>query len=172
MNSPRPRGATLVVGLILLSLVTLLGLAGASTAHVEQQLAQNEQYRDAAAAAASAGIETALARLAAMDTPSPILEIRDSMPEPRDRFEVSLRFAGYETALPQEAGGDLAGAHFEIVSTGYSARRAVDRQVTDVMRVMHSADAEPLPCGAEADGRRCYVDGDIARLSWRRVTVE
>jgi Tfp pilus assembly protein PilX len=172
MSTHRPRGATLVVGLILLSLVTLLGLAGASTAHVEQQLAQNEQYRDAAAAAASAGIEIAIARVAAMAAPVAVTELRESLPGPRDRFEVTLRFAGYETALPQETGGDLVGAHFEIVSTGYSARRAVDRQVAEVMRVMPSADAEPLPCGAQAEGRRCYVDGDIARLSWRRVTVE
>jgi Tfp pilus assembly protein PilX len=172
MSAHRSHGATLVVGLILLSLVTLLGLAGASTAHVEQQLAQNEQYRDAAAAAASAGIEIALARIAAMESPIAVTELRESMPEPRDRLELTLRFAGYETALPQEAGGDLVGAHFEILSTGYSARRAVDRQIADVMRVVHSADAEPQPCGPEAEGRRCYAGGDIARLSWRRVTVE
>jgi Tfp pilus assembly protein PilX len=172
MSAPRPRGATLVVGLILLSLVTLLGLAGASTAHVEQQLAQNEQYRDAAAAAASAGIEVAIARLSAMEPSATTTGLRESMPDPRDRFEVTLRFAGYELALPQAAGGHLVGAHFEIVSTGYSARRAVDRQVADVIRVVPSADAEPLPCGAEAEGRRCSADGDIARLSWRRVTVE
>ena len=42
MRLARQRGATLVVGLMLLTLVTLLGLAGASSAHVERLLAQNE----------------------------------------------------------------------------------------------------------------------------------
>ena len=48
---------------MLLSLVTLLGLAGASSAHVEAQLAQNEQFRENAASAASAGIEFAISRI-------------------------------------------------------------------------------------------------------------
>lgn len=168
----RPRGATLVVGLILLSLVTLLGLAGASTAHVETQLAQNEQFREAAAAAASAGLEVAVARIAAADLPAAApSEIREPHAGTNDRYEVSVRFAGFEAALPQEPGNELAGAHFEIVSTGYSARRAVDRQVAGVMRVVRAAGAATLPCG-EDTGQRCWAEGDIARLSWRRVTVE
>ena len=57
------RGATLVVGLMLLTLVTLLGLAGAATAHIEPQLAHNEQFRENAASAASAGIEVAISRI-------------------------------------------------------------------------------------------------------------
>lgn len=166
------RGATLVVGLILLSLVTLLGLAGASTAHIESQLAQNEQFRESAVAAASAGIEVAVARIAAADLPAAAPSgIREPMPGTRDRYEVTVRFAGFEAALPQDPGEELAGAHFEIVSTGYSARRAVDRQVADVMRVVRAAGTSALPCGDDT-GHRCWAEGDIARLSWRRVTVE
>lgn len=167
----RPRGATLVVGLILLSLVTLLGLAGASTAHVERQLAQNEQFRDAAAAAASAGIEVAVARLATTEAPAALSEWRETVPGTRERYEVTVRLTGYERTLPQANGANLAGAHFEIVSTGYSARRAMDRQVVDVMRVVHAPDSAPASCGDDT-GRRCWAAGDIARLSWRRVTVE
>jgi Tfp pilus assembly protein PilX len=173
MKRSRARGATLVVGLILLSLVTLLGLAGASAAHIEQRLAQNEQFRENAATAASAGIEIAISRIVTSPTPAaaPTL-LRESMPEASDRFEVSIRFAGFETALPQEPGGDLVGAHFEIASTGFGASRAVDRQRASVMRVVRSADAAPLPCGPDAAGRHCYAVGEIARLSWQRVTVE
>jgi Tfp pilus assembly protein PilX len=173
MSLARARGATLVVGLILLSLVTMLGLAGASTAHVEQQLAQNEQFRDAAAAAASAGIEVAIARIAVAESPSSVpRSLRESMPGTTDRIDVAIRFVGYETALPQAPGGDLTGAHFEIVSTGFSARRAVDRQRADVMHVVHAADAEPQICGDEAAGRHCYTAGEMARLAWQRVNVE
>jgi Tfp pilus assembly protein PilX len=172
MSAARARGATLVVGLILLSLVTLLGLAGASTAHVERQLAQNELFRERAAAAAGAGLEIAIGRIAAAATPASVpTQWREPL-DGTDRFEVTIRFAGLETALPQEPGGDLAGAHFEIASTGYSARRAVDRQRMNLVRVVHSPDAVPQPCGPEAGGRRCYAAGDIARLSWQRVTVE
>ena len=173
MSLARTRGATLVVGLILLSLVTLLGLAGASTAHVEQQLAQNEQFRESAAAAASAGIEMAIARIAASGNPATVpAALREPVPGTNDRAEVSIRFVGVETSLPQAPGGDLAGAHFEIVSSGFSARRAVDRQRAGVMRVIHSTEAEPRACGIEAAGRHCYAAGEIARLSWQRVTVE
>jgi hypothetical protein len=166
-------GATLVVGLILLSLVTLLGLAGASTAHVEQQLAQNEQFRENAASAASAGIEIAISRIVTSPTPASVSEFFEApMPGSADRFEVRIHLAGMETALAQTPGGKLAGAHFDIDSTGFSARRAVDRQLATVMFVVPSAAATPLPCEPEVPGRRCHIAGALTRLSWRRASVE
>ena len=166
-------GATLVVGLILLSLVTLLGLAGAGSAHVEQQLAQNEQFRENAASTASAGIETAISRIVTSPSPaSAPTRFDEPMPGTADRFEVRLHFAGLELALPQAPGGHLAGAHFDIESTGYSARHAVDRQRAAVMLVVSSAEALPLPCAPEAPGRRCVVAGVLERLSWQRVAVD
>jgi hypothetical protein len=172
MNRRGAGGATLVVGLILLSLVTLLGLAGASTAHVEQQLAQNEQFRENAASAASAGIEIAISRIVTTATPAAVpASLRDVVPGTTDRFETTTRFVGFEPALPQVAGELLAGAHFEISSTGYSARRAVDRQRADVMLVVSSPDGIPLPCEPEIS-RHCYVAGELARLSWQRVVPD
>ena len=168
----RPRGAALIVGLILLSLVTLLGLAGAGSAHVEQQLAQDEQFRENAASAASAGIEIAISRI--VTSPSPAIvppSFDEPMPGTADRVEVRVRFAGIERALPQAPGGQLVGAHFDIESTGYSMRRAVDRQRATVMLVIPSATATPLPCAPEAPGRRCVVAGALERLSWQRVAV-
>jgi type II secretory pathway component PulK len=169
----RSRGATLVVGLILLSLVTLLGLAGAGSAHVEQVLAQNEQFRENAASAASAGIEIAISRILTSTSPATVpTRLDEPMPGTSDRIEVRLRFAGLEPALPQAPGGNLVGAHFDIESTGFSARRAVDRQRANVMLVIHSAAATPLPCAPESPGRRCHVAGELARLSWQRVALE
>jgi type II secretory pathway component PulK len=173
MRLRRSRGATLVVGLILLSLVTLLGLAGAGSAHVEQVLAQNEQFRENAASAASAGIEVAISRIVTSPSPATVpTSFDEPMPGTDDRYEVRVHFAGIEPALAQAPGGHLVGAHFDIESTGHSARNAVDRQRATVMRVIRSAGATPLACAPEAPGRRCHVDGELARLSWQRVAVE
>lgn len=173
MSRRRTRGASLVVGLILLSMVTLLGLAGAGSAHVEQVLAQNEQFRENAASAASAGIEVAISRIVNSPSPASVpASIDEPMPGTVDRYVVSVHFAGLEPALPQAPGGLLVGAHFDIESTGYSARRAVDRQRANVMLVVRSAGATPVPCEPEAPGRRCRARGELERLSWQRVAVE
>jgi hypothetical protein len=181
MNTHRQMGTTLVVGLILLSLVTLLGLAGAGTVHVERQLAQDEQFRENAASAASAGIELSLGHI--VITPAPVAVPSSAsgfVPGVAQRFETVTRFAGYELALPQTAGSNLAGAHFEITSTGYSARRAVDRQRAEVMLVVNApvstrdatpASAQPRDCEPVAPGH-CFELGQLVRLSWQRLAVE
>ena len=104
MKPDRQRGTTLVVGLLLLAVVTLLGLAGADSAHIERQLARNEQFRENAASAASAGIEYAISRIVSSPPPdSDAAPVSAAAPLPgsRDRFETVTRFAGYEAALPQ-----------------------------------------------------------------------
>ncbi len=168
------RGAALAVGLILLTLVTLLGLAGASAAHVEWLLAHNETFRENAASAASAGIEMAILEIVNSEPAAVPARLADRVPGSSDRFEVSIRFAGFETSLPQVPGTRATGAHFEIVSTGFAARRAVDRQRVDLMRVVESA-AAPEAMGADCEPlvpRHCHVPGELERLSWQRVALE
>ena len=166
------RGATLAVGLILLALVTLLGLAGASAAHVERLLAQDEAFRENAATAASAGIEMAIRVI--MNSPDPggvPARLTAHMPGSADTCEVGLRFMGYEKSLPQAPGSHLAGAHFDIVSTGWSARNTVNRQRADVMWVVESSEATPTDC-APLVPRRCLTRGALERISWQRGAVE
>lgn len=167
------RGSALVVGLIILSLVTLLALASSSSAHVERLLAQNDAFRENAAFAASAGIEMAISAILTSTDPAtvdPVVSGR--MPGLEDSFEARVRFAGYESALPQAPGVQVAGAHFEIASTGRSARHAVDRQRAGVLWVvaapeeMAAADCEPLV------PRHCFQRGELLRLSWQRVPSE
>lgn len=174
MNSSRQRGTTLAVGLILLALVTLLGLAGAGTAHVEQLLAQNEGFRENAATAASAGIEMAIRAIVNSSDPASVpASLAGRAPGSADSFRVSLRFAGFERSLPQAPGARLAGAHFEIVSTGSSTRHAIDRQRANVMWVVESADAGLLPADCvPLVARRCHARGGLERISWQRVPVE
>ena len=165
----RERGATLVVGLVLLTLVTLLGLAGAATAHIETQLAHNEQFRENAASAASAGIELAISRI--VTTPEPVsFASSATFTDLASRCEIRVRFMGYDVALPQDDGANLAGAHFEITSTGYSARRAVDRQRAIVMQVATAAVPAPASgCEPAVAGVHCHRDGELVRLSWQRL---
>ena len=165
----RQRGTTLVVGLVLLALVTLLGLAGAATAHIENQLAHNEQFRENAASAASAGIELAISRIVTTSEPASFTT-RATFPDIAGRCEIRVRFMGLEAALPQDAGANLAGAHFEITSTGYSSRRAIDRQRAIVMHVTSAVAPVPASgCEPAVAGVHCHRAGELVRLSWQRM---
>ena len=170
-NQSRTRGAALAVGLVLLTLVTLLGLAGASVAHVERVLAQNEVFRENAAAAASAGIEMAMREISSSDPAAVPARLEGLVPGTNNRFEVTLRLAGFETSLPQAPGARVTGAHFDVFSTGYGPRHAVDRQRASLMRVVHDVAATPLDCEPVVPGH-CHADGEIELLSWQRVPAE
>lgn len=169
-GAKRQRGATLAVGLILLALVVLLGLAGAHAAHVERRLAQNERFRENAASAASAGIEYAISRIVTSPDPDSVrADFSGALPASSAQYAVTTRFAGREPALPVADGARVAGAHFEILSTGRSAR-SVDRQRATVMLVVDSPEATPLPCIVGT--MQCLAAGDLVRTSWQRVPIE
>ena len=153
---------------MLLTLVTLLGLAGAATARIEAQLAHNEQFRENAASAASAGVEVAISRI--VTTPEPAsFSASAALPGSASRYEIQVRFLGYDIALPQVAGAHLAGAHFEILSTGFSSRRAIERQRAIIMRVGASEPIAAPECEPVVAGVHCHEAGEWARLSWQRL---
>lgn len=164
------RGSALVVGLVLLSVITLLGLAGATAARVEMQLAHDQRFRENAASAASAGIESAISHMTGTTHDSDF-SLNASLPgrESSARFEVLARFMGHEYGIPQTPGANLAGGHYEILSTGFSARGAIDAQRAIVMRVVPartpaaSGDCEP------AAPVRCLTANEVVRLSWQRL---
>jgi len=96
----RQRGATLAVGLILLALVTLLGLAGASAAHVERLLAQDQAFRENAANAASAGIEMAIRAIVNSSDPAAVAtRLAARMPGSATRGVSSRRSPRSATAI-------------------------------------------------------------------------
>jgi hypothetical protein len=167
------RGSALAVGLIILSLVILLALAGASSAHVERMLAQNDAFRENADFAASAGIEMAISAILSSAQPETVdPQVSGSLDGMNGRFEARVRFLGYEDALPQAPDARLQGAHFEVLSTGHAARRAIDRQRATVMWVVES----PLPVATSdctpTTKLHCHRAGELERLSWQRVHVE
>jgi len=158
---------------MLLTVVTLLALAAAGSAHIERVLAQNDGFRENAASAASAGIEMAIRAIVTSSEPAAVpAHLTGTLPDSSDRYDVSLQLAGFETALPQESGSPLAGAVFDIRSTGSSARHAVDYQRAGVLWVVDApgeitaADCQPL---APA---HCHRRGELERLSWQRVPTE
>ena len=173
MSAAGQRGTTLVIGLLLLSVVMLLGLAGAHGANIERQLARNEQFRENAASAASAGIEYAISRIVSSPPPDSAFapySAAASLPGSSERFETQTRFIGYEEALPQAGGRNLAGAHFEITSTGYSAGRAVDRQRVGIMLVVPArVPATARECAPAVAGIPCFEENQLVRLSWQRI---
>jgi Tfp pilus assembly protein PilX len=163
------RGTTLAVGLMLLALVTLLGLAGASAARVEYRLALNERFRENAASAASAGIELFQRRLMNSTPDAAPTTLRGTVPGTSDEFDVQSRFAGLELSLPQAAGANLAGAHFDVLSVGRSAAGATDRQRAAVMLVIDSPEPiTALDCAPLAP-RACHERGRVERLAWHRM---
>ena len=156
---------------MLLTVVTLLGLAGAGSARVEQQLARNDQFRENAASAASAGIEHAIRQIVTSIDPEAVpATLRVTLPGSVDRYETMTRFVGYDMAVPQRPGSHLAGAHFEISSTGFSARNTVDRQHARVMLAVIDPSAPAAEC-APANSLRCFEQGELARLSWQRAAL-
>ena len=162
------RGTALVAGLLLLTLISLLGLAGAAAAQVELQLARNEQFRENAVSAASAGIEIAIRQVTSSPPEAVPVRVHASLPDSSDQVEIRTRFLGYEFDLPQEPGARVAGAHYEILSTGHAPRASTDRQRALVMRVVEvaepaSADCEPVVAA------RCATAGELRRLSWQRL---
>jgi hypothetical protein len=170
MKRPRQSGAALAVGLVLLTLVTLLGLAAAGNAHVARLLAQNQSFRENAATAASAGIEMAIRAIVTSSTPTAVpARLTGQVPGTGDQFEVRLESLGEELALPQEPGDRLAAVHFEILSTGHGARRAADRQRAVVIWVIEGSEASGRADCMPLAPRHCHRLGEIERLSWQRV---
>lgn len=125
----RQQGAALVVSLLLLLVLTLLAISGMNTASLELMMAGNEQYRQNAFQAAETGIEQA---------------IRDGGFNPGVLSEGPTAGTiegsatdSYTTTIETQLGGLAQGAiwgnswnsfstyHFEIQSTGTSARNAI-----------------------------------------------
>ena len=163
------RGVSLAIGLVLLSIVTLLALAGASGAHVEQLLAQNETFRENAGFAASAGIEVAIRAIINSPAPEAVVPgVTGELDRSAGRYDATIRFMGLETGLPQAEGSQLVGAHFEILSTGHAPRNAIEQQRADVMFVIEGAPADAAPC-EPVIARPCRQLNEMLRLAWHRV---
>ncbi len=119
-------GATLVVGLILLLVLTVVGVSGMNTATMEIEMAANTQFQEDAFQMAEDGIDIPIARrnfttvnpvvLAWLNTPAydrqSVTTFRTTTPVPDLAFSM-----GTST-------GTVQAFHFDVVSVGRASRNA------------------------------------------------
>jgi type IV pilus assembly protein PilX len=135
------RGAALVVGLLLLLVLTLLAVSGMNTASVELIMAGNTQYHQNAFQAAETGIERALVngdfnpagvteRFPALPADPDEPASGEAIPGTDNRDQFVTLIAAQLNGAPQPAlygmsWDSFSTFHFEIESTGTSARNAI-----------------------------------------------
>jgi type IV pilus assembly protein PilX len=122
----RQKGAALIVGLLLLVIVTVLGVTAIGTANTELVMAGNEQFRERAAQAADAGIETVMMRLRQDVEPMPgnyDEKINIAIPsQGGDRFTTRADYVG-ESSISNN-GSVFTTFIYRVQSTGVSLRNA------------------------------------------------
>lgn len=131
------RGAALVVGLMLLLVITILAVSSMNTSTVELQMAGNTQYAQKAFQAAELGIEQAM-RGGKYDTTTaqtiPKTAVKTGTPE---EYQTSTAFdkdAGTTPVINSKGysmgvGAGFSSYHFNITSTGISARNAQSQHI-------------------------------------------
>lgn len=117
----RQAGATLIVGLILLLVLTVVGISGMNTATMEVAMAGNTQFQQDAFQAAEDAIDLAIGRREYMtdDLPHAI----DPLGDPdHDRWAQTVYLCN--TLVPGSSAGEFEAFHFETRSTGRGPRNA------------------------------------------------
>jgi type IV pilus assembly protein PilX len=126
----RQRGAALVVGLILLTTLTLLAISGMNTATIELVMAGNEQYRQKAFQASGTGVEQALTKLATV--PQSGAAVKDTGTilngDAEEKYATESQYLGDDLNIPGYSTGKFVGFHYQITSTGTSLRNASSLQ--------------------------------------------
>ena len=119
-------GATLVVGLILLLVLTVVGVSGMNTATMEVTMAGNSQFQNDAFQMAEDGIDTVLARrsftTAGTTTLAPTGDV-DYVRPAVTRFVTTTPVPDAAFSLGVST-GSVQAFHFDIVSVGKGPRNA------------------------------------------------
>jgi type IV pilus assembly protein PilX len=144
MHAPRTtqRGAALVVGLLLLSILTLLAIAGMNTASTELVMAGNEQFRETAFQSAEIGVERELVTL---DANAPFsAPVTRSAAVKLGEIETTVTYRGFGDA--PAFGKKYIAYHYQIESTGSAARNATatHEQGAYYVNQLNPAEVSPL----------------------------
>lgn len=119
-------GATLVVGLVLLLVLTVLGVSGMNTATMEVAMAGNAQFQQDAFQMAETGIDLAIATRNYTTVGSTVV---DWTGDPARDRRAEMTFSG-NTPVPDLAfsmgvgTGGVQAFHFDVVATGRGSRNA------------------------------------------------
>jgi len=142
-NMSRQRGAALVVGLLMLVVLTLLAISGMNTASTELVMASNEQYRQKAFQAASTGLEQAITVLANVpqSAAATVVAATDVPDTVTDEYTTSSLYMGDDLNLPGFSSGKFVGFHYQIVSTGTSARNSNSQQIQGAYVIQNAGGA-------------------------------
>ena len=128
----RQQGAALIVGLVLMTVLTLLAVSTMRTATLELAMAGNAQYHEQAVQLAETGIEDALRRLetnalvplAQNDWNTTFTAPVEIDGVSQGRYEVTIKYLNQCGNPPTGSqGGPVQGHFYEIESTGLSVAR-------------------------------------------------
>jgi hypothetical protein len=115
-------GATLIVGLVLLLVLTVVGISGMNTATMEVTMAANTQFQQDAFQAAEDAIDIAIGtRVYSTSAPRvvPFLNTPNY-----DRQAITTYLDGRNTPSFGSSSGELDAFHFDIISVGRGSRNA------------------------------------------------
>ena len=122
---PAPRstqtGATLIVGLVLLLVLTVVGVSGMNTATMEITMAANTQFQEDAFQLAEDGIEIAIGTRAYSTDAARTVDWLNNGASPDRRAVTTYRM---NTPAPGSSVGELEAFHFETTSVGRGPRNA------------------------------------------------
>jgi type IV pilus assembly protein PilX len=125
---PAPRnaqtGATLIVGLVLLLVLTVVGVSGMNTATMEIAMAANTQFQEDAFQLAEDGIEIAIGTRAYATDAARTVDWLNNGASPDRRAVTTYRM---NTPAPGSSVGELEAFHFDTTSVGHGPRNAVSQ---------------------------------------------
>jgi type IV pilus assembly protein PilX len=126
-NRHDQRGATLVVSLILLLVLTVLGVSGMNTATLELTMASNAQFHQGAFQAAETGIDIAISSPPFLTVAPNVLPITP-LGDGTYQTQAVTAFQDPPTPVPDVAfsagGSGMAAWHFDIQAIGTGPRGA------------------------------------------------
>jgi type IV pilus assembly protein PilX len=147
-SARRQGGAALVVGMILLMVLTLLAISGMNSATLELQMAGNAQFSENAFQAAETGVEEALreARVNGVNTANVDAPKTEVVTGTSDHYEILTMHNPDNGVTKVPSGGFSMGVgkgfsayHFDVTSTGTSARSATQTHVQGFYVVAQAA---------------------------------
>jgi len=145
-------GAALVVGLVMLSILTLLAITAMNTSSTELIMAGNEQFRERAFQAAEAGVEMATKNLASVPQTGAAIESKNQpiASQTDDNYSISSVYIGEDNDIPGY-NASFSGLHYRIDSTGKSRRNAISAHQQGAYVISSAATGfTPWLPGAEA----------------------